>query len=502
MGSTVAPPGELDDTPLPLRRPAPLLRTPSLTERLLSRIPSFGSRHTKLDSSSASSSFNNDRWSEEAKASRKLKIKRIFKQGVAKIMRQRAEEMNAMTQLAAFYVQDAFAGRLQHGMAQMSKKPWHIFAAFRVHTSDWWLYFVFTCNVLHSLLVFLEHQATNSHSGDVWLSNRSLKALELAFVGVYAVEVLLKMCYMGLRGYLKKPWQCLLLVIVAVLAVDATGLVGVRFARPLRPAVLSLRTRSIRRFYAVVGGMLPGFLRVCLPVVFFMLLSSSYAAMAFGREKLDFEDPAAAGYAIWILMVCGDNYSNLVNEALSSNAMYIPFMVVVLLVGSIFLLSLLMGVTYDVFLEHTTKQVKNERLKELKGLNAAFATMDPKGTGKLSMIVWDHFLKHLKPNLTWQERAMHFEIASNFSDELDVLGFMELRQVLSYVFINTDKRAQRANKSRFGLPKRMSELLRAVCKSKWMPPPVYWNKFIAAVIMCDSFLLPYSIPHQGPALWV
>lgn len=64
-------------------------------------------------------------------------------------------------------------------------------------------------------------------------------------------------------------------------------------------AILSVRTRSIRRFYEVVARMLPGFLRVCLPVVFFLLLSASYAAMSFGRAKSDFENPSAAGYAIW-----------------------------------------------------------------------------------------------------------------------------------------------------------------------------------------------------------
>lgn len=64
-------------------------------------------------------------------------------------------------------------------------------------------------------------------------------------------------------------------------------------------AILSLRTRSIRRFYAVVSNMLPGFLRVCLPIGFFLLLSSSFAALSFGRAKSEFEDPASAGYSIW-----------------------------------------------------------------------------------------------------------------------------------------------------------------------------------------------------------
>lgn len=66
-----------------------------------------------------------------------------------------------------------------------------------------------------------------------------------------------------------------------------------------KTAVLSLRTRSIRRFYAVVGNMMPGFFRVCIPVIFFLLLSASYAALSFGRAKAEFENPAAAGYAVW-----------------------------------------------------------------------------------------------------------------------------------------------------------------------------------------------------------
>lgn len=45
--------------------------------------------------------------------------------------------------------------------------------------------------------------------------------------------------------------------------------------------------------------MLPGFLRVCLPVLFFLLLSASFAALSFGRAKSEFENSMSAGYAIW-----------------------------------------------------------------------------------------------------------------------------------------------------------------------------------------------------------
>lgn len=55
-------------------------------------------------------------------------------------------------------------------------------------------------------------------------------------------------------------------------------------------------------------------------------------------------------------MVCADNYESLVNDP-SKHPAYAPFIVMVIVVGSMFLLSLLLGVTYDVFIEHTTEQV-------------------------------------------------------------------------------------------------------------------------------------------------
>lgn len=51
------------------------------------------------------------------------------------------------------------------------------------------------------------------------------------------------------------------------------------------------------------------------------------------------------------------------------------------------------------------------------------------GTGEITMVVWDRFLTHLMPRTTKEERVIYFQIASGFSNRLDVLGFMELRQV-------------------------------------------------------------------------
>lgn len=83
------------------------------------------------------------------------------------------------------------------------------------------------------MLVFLE--PTRHHGGGGAFSGGTLRALEALFIAVYVVDVSLKVAYMGLTNYLKKPWQKLMIAIVLVLAIDASGLFAVRFARFLRP---------------------------------------------------------------------------------------------------------------------------------------------------------------------------------------------------------------------------------------------------------------------------
>ncbi|CAN0512994.1 unnamed protein product, partial [Scytosiphon promiscuus] len=121
-------------------------------------------------------------------------------------------------------------------MAVMSTKPWYIFAAFRLQISACWMWTIIVASVALSLLVFLEPTPGKRADDDCWtLSPGVLRTLEVFFIAVYALDVGLKVSYMGLKNYLKKPWQKLMIAIVVLLAVDACGVLGVRFARALRP---------------------------------------------------------------------------------------------------------------------------------------------------------------------------------------------------------------------------------------------------------------------------
>ena len=89
---------------------------------------------------------------------------------------------------------------------------------------------------------------------------------------------------------------------------------------------------------------------------------------------------------------------------------YAAYFFFVLLVGHLLLVSLLLGVTFDVFIEHTKSQLKSERLKEVKGLVKAFTHMDREDKGVMSRTMWIKFLGYLKPEITEFEKAMYFEV--------------------------------------------------------------------------------------------
>jgi hypothetical protein len=401
---------------------------------------------------------------------RRAKLKRLFSQGVSKVVVQKAKELDEATTIASYFVQDAFAGRLEHGLAMTSKKGPLIFGAFRVQTSDLWLKFVILANVTHMLLAFMEDTAEP-------------RLVELVLLSVYIVDIGLKCLYMGLGKFMSKPWQKMLLWVVLALLVDV--FLPVRLTRPLRPAILLLRVRSVRRFFTVCRDMMPGFLRVCLPLVFFLLLSSNFASMVFGNKVTSLSTPRHAAYSIWILMVCAENYVELV-QAGERDPVFLLFFLVILIVGNIFLLSLLMGVTFDVFIEHTQKQVKSERLKELQGLTRAFAAMDPEGTGQISMVVFDKFMGHLMPRISRQERVLYFELAADFSDSVDLLSFLDLRRVLTYDFVHTFQSPQQSGARWSAWAKR--QLQRRVV-----------GHLVSSAVVLDCILLSYGPEKQGLA---
>lgn len=56
---------------------------------------------------------------------RKQKLQRLFKQGVSKVMKERAEEMDEAARMGSLYAMDAFAGR--YGAVPVSNHDTYIY---------------------------------------------------------------------------------------------------------------------------------------------------------------------------------------------------------------------------------------------------------------------------------------------------------------------------------------------------------------------------------------
>lgn len=114
-------------------------------------------------------------------------------------------------------------------MGKTLGKSQSIVLAFSLQTSPAWYWCVFTCSLAHSLMVLCEPQSGLFHEMGI------LRLVEVGFIAVYGADVMLKAAYMGVRNYLRKPWHELMIGVVLVLAVDASGIFPRRFALPLRP---------------------------------------------------------------------------------------------------------------------------------------------------------------------------------------------------------------------------------------------------------------------------
>lgn len=172
---------------------------------------------------------------------------------------------------AYYYVQDAFAGRLKHGLAAVSKREKWIKRIFEIQVSKRWLSAVCFANILHCILGL-----------EMTRRNIVVMSVEVMCLIIYCCDIIFKIIYMGWADYRDKSWQRWYIFTICCLILEKLSK-PFRFCKFLRPGVTCLRSRAIRRFYTVIQAMTPGFLTVCIPVIFFLSLATAVAPMAFGH---------------------------------------------------------------------------------------------------------------------------------------------------------------------------------------------------------------------------
>lgn len=345
--------------------------------------------------------------------------------------------------VAAYYVEDAIEGRLANGKAVMytrsGSEPW-VYRAFNFHVSDGWSRAVVAANLAHSMLVVLEPEY-NSRRGPLLSDTGEPSMLllcvlvELLALSVYIVDVGLKMYYQKPAVYVTKTWQVCYMSLVAVLTLDVAlplPSMAWRWTRPLRPVVLLVRVRSVRRFYTVVIEMLPNLLSVVVPILFLLLLSSVVLGRMLGNGVEELHDFGSALFHFFILLATLDNYNVVLDGAIEFHPFASIFVFGFIIIGVLFLVSLVLGVTVDAYTEHTRSQIKSERKKLIRGLAKSFATMDTEKKGWITHRQWRALLTHLKPKQAdvGESLELYRMLSGSRDNRLDAINYLSLEDVL------------------------------------------------------------------------
>jgi CRP-like cAMP-binding protein len=322
-------------------------------------------------------------------------------------------------------IQDAFAGRLNNGLATNSKKSKMIYDLFRIQTSEWLFNSVIIASTLHTFLIFME--PANSCTAS-WL----YYLLQLCILLVYAVDITLKMTYEGPKEYFKHDWQQLYVLNLCIHVVDILFCGCTYYANPLRPVAGVLRDRRGRKFFEVLKKMVPEMLHNMVPILFFVIIVMVICSAMFDNTVPEFESTPYTFYNWWFLVLTNDNFARLLPERLYRSMSYLFYFFPGIYIGQRFLLNLIIGDTYGTFRNYVKKQLDKERLKELQGLTKAFSALDDEGTGKIDIKVWTACIRCFQPDLPPEATALYFELMAGGEDHITVLQFLNLRSVLNF----------------------------------------------------------------------
>ena len=353
----------------------------------------------------------------------------VLRKNLPKIVLERRKQIDRDAKYAALCVLDAFQGRLSNGLARNYNRDPMTFAIFSLQTSDWFLRFVVTSSIVHTLMIFFEPLGNECSPVTPFV-----KTLHWAVFLVQLIDVLMKMYYEGVREYLDHDWQQLYATTVVLHFFDLLWFGRTTLSNPLRPIVGLLRARSVRRFFTVVKSMIPSLTQTLAPLVAFLMMITVFCNLAFTDTIPNSRLDSLSYNWLWLVLT-NDTFSRLFPTNIEAHTMYLVFFFAALYVGQRFILSVVLGHTFETFTAFTAKQVKKERLKEMQGLVKAFTALDHDKTGYISEQVWSALLRNLYPDMLPEEIALYYElVAAGDSRGIFIFQFLSLGDVLSFKF--------------------------------------------------------------------
>mmetsp|Transcript_1591 Transcript_1591/g.2628 ORF Transcript_1591/g.2628 Transcript_1591/m.2628 type:complete len:1144 (+) Transcript_1591:16-3447(+) len=348
-----------------------------------------------------------------------------LRKAIPKIAHDRRKVLKENAAYCRLCILDAFQGRLSNGLANNSQKPPWVYTVFCIQTSDWLFNSVVWACVFHTLSIFFEPENACSNSTIYFM----IQALVLS---IYTFDISLKMSYEGPKEYWKHDWQQLYLIVCALGWLDLMFNHCTYYTNPLRPVAGFLRARRSRRFFEVLKKMIPGMSHSLMPLLFFIVLVMVLSILMYDQTIKELADPAYTSYNWFFLIFTNDNFNRVLPDVGVKDMKYLMFFFPCIYVGQQFLLSLIIGDTYETYKSFVKKQLKKEKLKEMQGLTKAFSAMDDEKSGTISKMVWHEILRHYDPEMPEEAIACYFELIGGGSSQISVLQFLSLRSVLNF----------------------------------------------------------------------
>eukprot|EP01035_Chromulina_nebulosa_P026752 gene26752-35065_t len=363
---------------------------------------------------------------------RRATILHLLRKYIPIAAKRRREVIKKNARYCKLCIIDAFNGRLSNGLANNSpefnpnKSRWE-YNLFCLNTSEYVYNAVLIACALNTMIIFFQPPNVCSDS----FFHRALNAV---IIGTYAFDIALKIGYEGLQEYMSKDWQIVYAAVTVAMIIETLLFGCLYFTNPFRPVQGVLRARAGRRFFDVLKKMLPTMVHKMMPIFFFISILMVLSCLAFDKSIDEFQSTYYASYNWFFLVFTNDTFDRILPEKVFGHLAYLLVFFPSIYLGQRFLLSLIIGDTYDTFRQFVKAQVKNERLKEIKGLTKAFAALDDEKRGMISFEVFKACMMELYPGgLADELIALYYELLSGGSNTgLSVLQFMNLRHVLSF----------------------------------------------------------------------
>ena len=351
---------------------------------------------------------------------------------------------NIPVQVAVAYrfTQDAMEGRQKNGKGGLFFKSWFVQLSFLININKYWVKFIYMLSICHCLLAIWEPAARGDPT-PAWVS-----AVELVFICTFMLDVALKMVYVGFKKYLTKTQHRLQTTMTFCYLLDwclyVIGGIEPRFSRVLRPGILMVRNRDLRRTVNSLIKMLPDliglFLGLACYIVFFGMLGihlfqddyNNYNAPP-GADDYpipgSFDNIGSAFLRLYVLFST-ENYPEIALPAFHNSKWSVVYFVTFMYFGTFFLQSVLLATIVAIYLDAAKRTVTKERKKEWKTLATAFTLLDEDKLGYIEIEVWNQLMRAMRPDGNDEEYLFLFKLLDRETkNKIDTIDFLDLREI-------------------------------------------------------------------------